>query len=273
MDSFKNYYSILNVPETASHDEIKTAFRRMARLYAPDVNPDPSVVRHFEDVLEAWGVLSDPAARRAYDQGRGVWNRADADNVFATIPVGRAEPARPDPAPPAPPPPEQAGVFGHGPRRQAPHVRERNAEVEEYFERTGVSLLVLGSLLLLGLTGWPRLESLTDGRGVLKVFLLGLIWGSLFWLSFWGVRFRSPIGGGNGFFLGVLYPCLWGAGYAFLARWFLEDVRGASQPFVTDFALWALSFAVPFALFAAFLEPEGGGPFRLFRGADRPSEW
>ena len=41
MDSFKNYYSILNVSETAPHDEIKAAFRKMARLYAPNVNPDP----------------------------------------------------------------------------------------------------------------------------------------------------------------------------------------------------------------------------------------
>ena len=53
MDSFKNYYSILNVSETAPHDEIKAAFRRMVRLYAPDMNPDPSVTRRFEEILEA----------------------------------------------------------------------------------------------------------------------------------------------------------------------------------------------------------------------------
>ena len=52
LDSFKNYYTILNVPEAASCDEIKAAFRRMAKLYAPDRNPDPSVVRRFEDILE-----------------------------------------------------------------------------------------------------------------------------------------------------------------------------------------------------------------------------
>ena len=77
MDSFKNYYTILNVPEAASCDEIKAAFRRMAKLYAPDRNPDPSVVRRFEDVLEAWGVLSDPEARtraaeRAQAAARGL---------------------------------------------------------------------------------------------------------------------------------------------------------------------------------------------------------
>ena len=53
MYSFKNYYSILNVSETAPHDEIKAAFRRMAKLYSPDVNPDPSVTHRFEEILEA----------------------------------------------------------------------------------------------------------------------------------------------------------------------------------------------------------------------------
>ena len=152
MDSFKNYYSILNVSETAPHDEIKAAFRRMARLYAPDVNPDPSVTHRFEEILEAWGVLGDAAARREYDRSRGAWNLMEGNPPFS---AWRGPGAAPSSPPPSVDPldrvkVEQVRVLGHAPRRRASHSREREMKVEEYFERSGVSLLVLGSLFLLG---------------------------------------------------------------------------------------------------------------------------
>ena len=256
MDSFKNYYSILNVSETAPHDEIKAAFRRMARLYAPDVNPDPSVTRRFEEILAAWGVLSDAAARREYDRSRGVWNLMEASPPFS---AGRgAAPSSPSPSidPIDRVKVEQMRVLGHAPHRRASRSRERNTEVEEYFERSGVPLLVLCSLLLLGVLGWLRLENLGNGRGALKAFLQGIIWGPLFWLSFWGIRFHVfTLWAGRK--LGVLYPCLLGAAYAFFARWFLRDVRDAALPFGMDWLLWYASFVIIFAAFAVLLEPKG----------------
>lgn len=263
MDSFKNYYSILNVSETAPHDEIKAAFRRMARLYAPDVNPDPSVTRRFEDILEAWGGLGDAVARREYDRSRGVWNLMEDNSPFS---AGRGPgPVRSSAASSSPPPSvdpldrvkvEQVRVLGHAPRRRASHSREREMKVEEYFERSGVSLLVLGSLFLLGLSGWLRLENLGNGRGVLKALLQGVIWGPFFWLSFWGIRFRLPaLGAGRK--LGALYPCLLGMAYAFFARWFLRDVRESALPLGVDWLLWYASFVVIFAAFAVLLEPKG----------------
>lgn len=267
MDSFKNYYSILNVPETASHEEIKAAFRRMARLYSPDVNPDPSVVRLFESVLEAWGVLSNPLLRREYDQSRGVWNFAEGG--ISSFTRGMLEkdstkpsssvPTSPPPSPPSPPPADSLkgkDTF----RRQASRARERDEDMEDYFERSSVPVTVLGSLLLLGLSGWLRLASLTDGRGGLKALLLGAVFASLFWLAFWGVRFHFGRTEGRSR-LSAFLPWIFGAAYAFLARWYLGDVRDEAFSPGVDWALWYGSFSVLFALLARFLEPERG-PFR-----------
>ena len=135
--------------------------------------------------------------------------------------------------------------------------------MEDYFERSSVPFTVLGSLLLLGLTGWLRLASLTDGRGGLKAFLLGVVFASVFWLAFWGVRFHFGRTEGRSR-LSAFLPWIFGAAYAFLARWYLGDVRGEAFSPGADWALWYGSFAVLFALLAYFLEPERG----LLRGAE-----
>lgn len=65
----KDYYEILGVGRDASADEIKKAFRRLARKYHPDVNPDdPRAEDKFKEINEAFEVLKDPEKRSAYDQ-------------------------------------------------------------------------------------------------------------------------------------------------------------------------------------------------------------
>jgi molecular chaperone DnaJ len=65
----KDYYGILGVRRDASADEIKRAYRRLAREYHPDVNPDPVAQEKFKDINAAYEVLSDPAKREMVDLG------------------------------------------------------------------------------------------------------------------------------------------------------------------------------------------------------------
>lgn len=67
----KDYYAILGVPETASAEEIKKAFRRLAKEHHPDVHSgDPHAEEQFKEISEAYDILSDPKKRKKYDQLR-----------------------------------------------------------------------------------------------------------------------------------------------------------------------------------------------------------
>ncbi|GAB5603778.1 molecular chaperone DnaJ2 [Thermus sp. FJN-A] len=63
----KDYYAILGVPRNATQEEIKRAYKRLARQYHPDVNKSPGAEERFKEINEAYAVLSDPEKRRIYD--------------------------------------------------------------------------------------------------------------------------------------------------------------------------------------------------------------
>jgi curved DNA-binding protein len=73
---FKDYYATLGVPKTATPEEIKRAYRKIARKCHPDLNPgDKTAEAKFKDLNEANQVLSDPEKREKYDQFGQHWDR------------------------------------------------------------------------------------------------------------------------------------------------------------------------------------------------------
>lgn len=73
---YKDYYKILGVNKNASEKDIKRAYRKLARQYHPDVNPnDKAAEEKFKDINEAYEVLSDPEKRKKYDQFGSQWQQ------------------------------------------------------------------------------------------------------------------------------------------------------------------------------------------------------
>ncbi len=70
---FKDYYEIMGVKRDATQDEIKRAYRKLARKYHPDVSKEPDAEVRFKEVGEAYEVLKDPEKRTAYDQLGANW--------------------------------------------------------------------------------------------------------------------------------------------------------------------------------------------------------
>lgn len=76
--AFIDYYKILGISKTATEKEIKSAYRKLARKYHPDVNPDnKEAERKFKEINEANEVLSDPENRKKYDQYGEDWKHGE----------------------------------------------------------------------------------------------------------------------------------------------------------------------------------------------------
>ncbi len=71
---YKDYYEILGVSREASQDDINKAYRKLARKYHPDVNPEPEGEEKFKEINEAYEVLKDPEKRKRYDSLGSDWD-------------------------------------------------------------------------------------------------------------------------------------------------------------------------------------------------------
>ena len=74
--AYKDYYKILGVSKTANDQEIKSAYRKLAKKYHPDVNKEAGAEQRYKDINEAYEVLSDPDKRQKYDTLGPDWERA-----------------------------------------------------------------------------------------------------------------------------------------------------------------------------------------------------
>ena len=70
---YKDYYAVLGLEQEATQDEVKRAYRKLARKYHPDVSEEADAEEHFKEVAEAYEVLKDPEKRSAYDQLGKHW--------------------------------------------------------------------------------------------------------------------------------------------------------------------------------------------------------
>src|ERR1700754_4580016 len=75
---YRDYYEVLGVPRGASTEEIRSAYRRLARENHPDVSKDPDASARFSEISEAYEVLRDPEKRAQYDRLGPNW-RAGQD--------------------------------------------------------------------------------------------------------------------------------------------------------------------------------------------------
>src|SRR5690242_4754440 len=91
MAAQRDYYEVLGVPEAAATDDVKKAFRRLAKQYHPDRNPNnPQAAERFKEINEAHDVLSDPEKRKKYDMLRRYGAFAGGGARGSRPEIGRA---------------------------------------------------------------------------------------------------------------------------------------------------------------------------------------
>jgi curved DNA-binding protein len=122
---FRDYYQILGVERAATGDQIKTAYRRLARKYHPDVSKEPNAEARFKEMQEAYEVLKDKDKRAAYDQLGSNWKSGEQFRPPPDWGSGYEFSGRP----------AGAGASARGRRRAGPSdgAHPRQEEFSEFF--------------------------------------------------------------------------------------------------------------------------------------------
>ena len=81
LDGFKDYFKILGVSRNATDKEIKSAFRKLARQFHPDLHPqDKKAESAFKEINEAYEILSDQEKKKSYEQFLNYWFKIEIEN-------------------------------------------------------------------------------------------------------------------------------------------------------------------------------------------------
>jgi len=84
MTTKRDYYDVLGVTKTSSHNEVKQQYRKLALKFHPDRNRYSDTGEHFKEISEAYAVISDPEKKQVYDQHghTGVYGRYSSEDIF-----------------------------------------------------------------------------------------------------------------------------------------------------------------------------------------------
>ena len=84
MSAKRDYYDVLGVTKTSSHNEVKQQYRKLALKFHPDRNQYSDTGEHFKEISEAYAVISDPEKKQVYDQHghTGVYGRYSSEDIF-----------------------------------------------------------------------------------------------------------------------------------------------------------------------------------------------
>jgi hypothetical protein len=148
--TIKDYYAILGITPNATPEEVRIAFRNMARMYHPDRNSAPDAEERFKDINDAYERLADPQKRQAYDELLNV----SAGSETATTPPSPPSTEAPYPTvtpPPAPTPPPQGYTTAHA-TSDAGHSAERADPGRDsiYPPTWAIMLIMLGAVIIVG---------------------------------------------------------------------------------------------------------------------------
>lgn len=139
--TIKDYYAVLGIAQNATPEEVRIAFRNMARIYHPDRNSAPDAEERFKDINDAYERLADPQRRQAYD---------DLFNVSANPNATVTPPSPPHSEPPShvtvPPPPVQP----YSPASHAAPERASASRTGIYPPTWAILLIMLGAVIIVG---------------------------------------------------------------------------------------------------------------------------